>query len=73
MQKFIKQEVEYLTNKMNYLNSLVEKDLLEKPSFDFNRRKTLKLIKRLFEQEINFLNEDPVSYKDLYNDEHLNN
>lgn len=72
-EKFIEEETDYLLDKMKYLQSLVEEDLKNMPSFDFNRTKTLNLIERLFYQEIDFLYENTESYIDLYNDEHSNN
>jgi hypothetical protein len=72
-EKFIEEETDYLLDKMKYLQSLVKEDLKNMPSFDFNRTKTLNLIERLFNQEIDFLCEDTDSYRDLYNDEHSNN
>lgn len=72
-EKFIEEETDYLLDKMKYLQSLVKENLKNMPSFDFNRTKTLNLIERLFNQEIDFLCEDTDSYRDLYNGDQLKN
>ena len=71
----IKTEENFLSNTEDLIQELLKNHFASKNcKIDaFTRSKIMKFTKRIFNQEVDYLNQDPESYFALYGEDHLGN